>query len=143
MEYVAGFMFNKEKTKVALIRKIRPEWQNGFLNGIGGKVEPGECSIDAMCREFEEETSLKTFYYDWKKLIELHGNKDEWCVTFYFSDTLLDDFEKLVSVTDEKIEIIDVSNIDNEKIIPNLSWLIKMCFDEQIHGGGVRYNKNL
>jgi hypothetical protein len=39
MEYVCGFMFANDFTEVALIRKNKPEWQRGKLNGIGGKVE--------------------------------------------------------------------------------------------------------
>jgi 8-oxo-dGTP pyrophosphatase MutT (NUDIX family) len=55
-EYVLGFVFNLDKTKVALMRKTKPEWQRGRLNGIGGKIELGETSITAMHREFKEET---------------------------------------------------------------------------------------
>ena len=36
-KYVVGFMFSPDKQFVALIRKNRPEWQAGKLNGIAGK----------------------------------------------------------------------------------------------------------
>ena len=39
IKYVVGFAFNKEKTKVLLIKKTKPDWQAGQLNGIGGKIE--------------------------------------------------------------------------------------------------------
>jgi hypothetical protein len=38
VEYVVGFAFDTDG-RVALIRKNRPEWQAGRLNGIGGHVE--------------------------------------------------------------------------------------------------------
>jgi hypothetical protein len=34
---VAGFLFRNNDTEVALIRKNKPDWQKGKLNGIGGK----------------------------------------------------------------------------------------------------------
>src|SRR5687767_2261708 len=54
---------------VLLVRKARPEWQAGLLNGIGGKIQHlpirpqdtelrWESSLEAMRREFTEETGL-------------------------------------------------------------------------------------
>jgi hypothetical protein len=37
VKYVLGFMFDEELRNVALIRKIKPKWQEGKWNGIGGK----------------------------------------------------------------------------------------------------------
>ena len=56
--YVVGFLLNYDRTQVVLIRKNRPAWQAGHLNGVGGKIEMGETPIEAMTREFEEETGL-------------------------------------------------------------------------------------
>jgi 8-oxo-dGTP diphosphatase len=39
MRYVLGFMFSSDHSEVALIRKRKPEWQRGKLNGIGGKCD--------------------------------------------------------------------------------------------------------
>ena len=38
-EYVCGFLFSPDRKKVLLIRKRRPAWQAGKLNGVGGKVD--------------------------------------------------------------------------------------------------------
>lgn len=57
--YVLGFAFTPDFEKVALIRKNKPDWQAGLLNGIGGKVEVGECPAVAMDREFLEETGVR------------------------------------------------------------------------------------
>lgn len=132
IRYVCGLMFNTDKTKVALIKKLRPKWQKGLLNGIGGKIESGEASIDAMCREFSEEAGLKTFYYDWRALITLVEFNEKWSVDFYYSDSLLPDLNVLKSMTDEEIIILDVANLDNESVVSNLKWLIRMCFDKNI-----------
>lgn len=57
--FTCTFAFSHTGEHVLLIRKARPEWQKGYLNGIGGKFEPGDRSvIDCTIREFREETGL-------------------------------------------------------------------------------------
>lgn len=62
--YVVGFLFSTNKKEVVLIKKNRPDWQKGLLNGIGGHIED-ETPLEAMKREFLEETGLKIEY--WKQ----------------------------------------------------------------------------
>lgn len=54
--YTLTFAFHDKY--VLLIRKAKPDWQAGLLNGIGGKVEFGEGILQATRREFYEETGL-------------------------------------------------------------------------------------
>jgi 8-oxo-dGTP diphosphatase len=60
--YVLGLGFTPDRLKVALIRKrrVRPgfEWMQGLMNGLGGKVREDELSVDAMVREFKEESGV-------------------------------------------------------------------------------------
>jgi 8-oxo-dGTP pyrophosphatase MutT (NUDIX family) len=56
MRYTLGFCFDQECKVVALIKKARPDWMRGKLNGIGGKVEAGEDHLSGHVREFGEET---------------------------------------------------------------------------------------
>jgi NUDIX domain len=53
--YVLGFCFSPSMRSVVLVKKVRPSWQAGYLNGVGGKVEHLESFEDAMQREFSEE----------------------------------------------------------------------------------------
>ncbi len=57
-DYACGFLF--WRGDVLLVRKNRPPWQAGLLNGVGGHVEGGEALVDAVVREFREETGLET-----------------------------------------------------------------------------------
>ena len=50
-KYVTGFLFSQDSSHVVLIKKINPAWQRGLFNGVGGKVEVNESSIDAMVRD--------------------------------------------------------------------------------------------
>lgn len=136
-EYVAGFMLNLDKSKVALIRKTKPAWQKGYLNGIGGKIEPNESSIAAMCREFEEETSVTTSEEDWV-LFSTAVNVDKtWRVDFYYCVTSDEDFQKLKSTTEEEIIVVNVADLEALQVIPNLRWLIRMCLDREFNFGQI------
>jgi 8-oxo-dGTP pyrophosphatase MutT (NUDIX family) len=54
--YVLGFLTDVHAA--LLVRKEGRGPDGSGLNGVGGTVEPGESSIDAMLREFREETSI-------------------------------------------------------------------------------------
>lgn len=55
--YVLGFAMEPTLSNVVLVRKSRPEWQAGKLNGVGCKVRGGEDLWFAMEREYGEETN--------------------------------------------------------------------------------------
>jgi 8-oxo-dGTP diphosphatase len=131
--YVLGFMFNEDMTRVALIRKNRPTWQAGKLNGIGGHVEANEDYDNAMIREFFEETGTMTAVTDWNRFAELQSydkTPEPWNVLVYFSKMFF--IEELKTTTDEEVVIINVSELDEENVIPNLKWLIRLCFDNTV-----------
>jgi 8-oxo-dGTP diphosphatase len=125
-QYVAGFMFNACKNEVALIRKNKPEWQKGLLNGIGGKMEPGEFPRDAMLREFQEETSLYVPPNEWRHFAAISG--PDWRVYFFATTGNLD---YLLSPEEEKVERVMLSEIDvlRADMIENLPWLISLALD--------------
>ena len=56
--YTIGFVFNKAKDAVLLIKKRKPSWQAGYWNAPGGKIEQNETPLQAICREFREETGV-------------------------------------------------------------------------------------
>lgn len=123
-EMVVGFYFNAFE-EVLLIRKNRPEWQKGKLNGIGGHIEKGETPLEAMEREFGEETGIKADS-PWDHFVTMTGS--DWRVYFYRAFSL-DSFPDIDSPTDE--EIITISMKDNlpENIISNLGWLLPLACD--------------
>lgn len=123
-EYVLGFAFNEDNSKVALIRKNRPEWQKGLLNGIGGKVEPTDSSgMRSMEREFFEETGLNGLIWDYVGKM----SSDDWIVYVYKSN--YNDLSKIQSTTDEEVIVCNIYDIYLNKydIIENIKWLIAMC----------------
>ncbi len=129
--YVAGFMFDLVTKEVALIRKKKPLWQAGKLNGIGGKMEPAESAAAAMVREFEEETSYLTAEHEWRQFASLLSR--DWCVHFFFTFGHLSELE---SPEEEKIEIHDIALIPQmPDVVENLYWLLGLAIDATKPGG--------
>lgn len=122
-EYVVGFLFNPEMDKVVLIEKTHPDWQKGFLNGVGGKVEQDEGAHSCMKREFKEETGLES--NDWRFYFAIYGKS--WKCYFFYN--ISEDFDKVKSITEEQIKIVGVKELWNVPVIQNLRWLIPMCLD--------------
>lgn len=72
-QYCLGFLFDEDYRAVMLIRKARPDWQKGKLNGVGGHVEEGEEPLQAMAREFKEETGASIAEGTWRCFGALEG----------------------------------------------------------------------
>ncbi len=130
-EYVAGFLFNPDRSQVAMVRKNRPSWQAGMLNGIGGKLEFNERWDEAMAREFEEETGVSIPPEDWQHVVTLYRRDVFWLKIYRaFSDKISD----VKTVTDEQILISPIRErrLVLSPALQNLSWLIPMILDEDL-----------
>jgi 8-oxo-dGTP diphosphatase len=134
MNYVVGFL-RDESDSVLLVRKLKPKWQAGHLNGIGGKIEDGETAISAMIREWKEETGLD--FADWREFCVLRG--PDYAVHFFAGvlDTLfeeaypqLDCWNLPMNDIGEQLEYVSLEQIRDEKCIQNLRWLLPMAFDD-------------
>jgi 8-oxo-dGTP diphosphatase len=121
IRYVVGFYF--DGSVVFLIRKNRPEWQTGKLNGIGGHIEPMEKSVEAMRREFREETGVDISEDRWHNFAIYRGQG--WEVHFYTSDRK-DEDPAVRTVTDETVGPVWYQDLP-KTVIPNLHWLIPMA----------------
>ena len=126
-KYVTGFLFSKDTRYVVLIEKINPEWQRGLFNGIGGKVEVNESSIDAMVREFFEETGVNTHQADWTCYANVY-RESCYDVDVYFGHSDLAFNAK--TIEQEQVHIIKLAELPR-KIVPNLRWLIPLALDQQ------------
>jgi 8-oxo-dGTP diphosphatase len=119
--YCVGFMFNPEMESIILIRKNRPNWQVGKLNGVGGHISDNEAPIEAMRREFKEEAGVDIA--DWKPVALLEC--PDALVWFFWAKG--DQFYEAKAMTDEGIEMVSVRRaMETPEVLPNLPWLIQM-----------------
>lgn len=121
--YVVGFLFRSQGKEVALIRKLKPEFQRGKLNGVGGKIEDGETPLNAMCREWREETG--SVVVDWTGFASLVAGE----ALIHFFSAFGGDAVKLSSPTDEEVNWFEVICLDIMPRMKNLDWLIPMALD--------------
>lgn len=121
--YCLGFAFKDEW--VYLIEKIKPDWQKGKLNGVGGKVEAGETPIEAMVREFEEETGVKTRLADWTFFTAMTFQDVK---VFCYAANLPNGAEP-ISTTEEKVCCWSSQKliVYDFRLLDNLKWLIPMA----------------
>lgn len=131
-QYVTGFMFSTDLKNVALIHKNRPEWQAGRVNGIGGKVETGEWPIDAMMREFFEETGVTTHDGEWKHKIIMQRASGPNAFTLNVYASISEKIWNVRSITDEKVEIFQLKDALNEPHVPNLIWMLPLVMDNAV-----------
>lgn len=126
MQYVLGFHFNEDLEQVALIRKIKPEFMKDKLNGIGGKIEPGESPMAAMIREFQEEASAVTSPFFWRPVCKLHGHDFEnWSIHVFAG---YGELTKLKTTSAEPVVICSVHHIDSDRSsMPNIKWLVPLA----------------
>ena len=129
--YVLGFAFTDHDNFVVLIRKIKPAWQKGLLNGVGGKVETGEPPRVAMAREFKEETGVVTPYTDWTEVTEM---KFDGVRVHVFATRLPRHNDNVQSVTEEQVGFFSIMDVRlHPKVIENLRWLVPMALYKLDH----------
>jgi len=121
-EYVVGFAFAHDHGSVLLIRKNRPEWQLGRLNGVGGKIEAGEGPQWAMAREIREETGLEIGF--WQEFVILNGAETR----VHFFRAFDDAIGTARRLTPEQPIICHPGALPAD-VVPGLTWLIPLALD--------------
>lgn len=130
MNYVLGFAFGVShlaEPYVALIKKTKPDWQAGKLNGIGGKVGRDELNKAAMVRKFREETGADTDPEKWDSIGDLQCPETGARVFLFAINLDWEAFEELRTTTEEEVVKIRVDRVFGYPALPNLAWLIPMA----------------
>jgi 8-oxo-dGTP diphosphatase len=123
IEYVVGIVLD-EFDYVLLLRKNRPDWQSGWLNGIGGHIEEGESPYEAMVRECKEECGLEL--HNWLQL-GLVTDNNTYKVHYFSAQTSRMSGAK--SMTDEKVEIYHLSHLKYPELVPPTDLFIRAAIN--------------
>lgn len=139
-DYVLGFVFDMYAKKVLLMKKKKPEWQAGFFNGIGGKIESDEDKFAAIVRECQEETSVETHLHDWRHFCTMQGlmcpdgDWNVYCLSLYLTSP--DDRHGFKTNESELViwfDLIDL-HVMLPKLLGNIPWLVSMALDHRANG---------
>lgn len=137
---VAGFV-RDSLGRIVFIRKNKPEWQAGLLNGVGGKCEivsqerhPGgkvvwEDPLACMIREWDEEIGFH-LDVDWDQFAVIESAS----AVVYFFRAEVDDLSNFdipaQNDAGEAVELHDMMWVVRgyEDCIKNLQWLLPLAF---------------
>lgn len=128
-KYVLGFVMDKKKEKIVLIKKNRPDFQSGKLNGLGGKIEDGETPVEAIKREIMEESGIVIDYSDLNHIGLIQDNKDEFKVDVFHAE--ISDIEKAKTLTDEKVIVFSIEDaLKQENLIDHVPQIISTILNQ-------------
>jgi 8-oxo-dGTP diphosphatase len=127
-KYVLGFYFLEGTFTVVLIRKTRPSWCRGKLNGLGGSIEPNETPVQAMVREFKEESGISTTIDQWSPWMVLAG--DNWVMDVFVGEGKV---EGLIKECDEGSIEMHFAFSDKEQIDSTARALLMLLWDSKNH----------
>lgn len=134
-EMVVGFLFDSNFENVLLIEKKKPLWQVGKLNGVGGKIEENETPLNAMRREFLEETGQEiSDFINYCTITGIYG----WRVYFFYAIT--NKLELKPDPTIEKQIVVKTRDLP-DNVIYNLRWLIPAALDKDLIRPIIIYDK--
>lgn len=134
-KYTIGICFNHELTCVLLIQKSKPDWQKGYWNFPGGKVEFAnpivngdteqafETPIECIAREFTEETNLRIPTSEWK-LIGQILNPNNYEVSILTTILPKGQMRKAYKTGDEAVKWCALYELPY-KILPNIKFLME------------------
>lgn len=128
-QYVLGFAFIGPSVarpkSVVLIRKNKPDFQKGRLNGVGGKVEPTDRDNSAaMSREFLEETGAGVHPAAWTHFADMAFSG---CMVHCYTFSCLG--LEVKTMTDEEVYDMPLDELPRHFRMSNLDWLIPMAID--------------
>ncbi len=134
--YVLGFAFTPSRKGVILIKKLRPNWQAGKLNGPGGKIEAGETPEQAMIREFKEETGIQTLLGQWNHFgqhVRPTGDQYSYSLDLFSTVLTLQQCQELDMPTDEEPcwRAVDGMSFTDSSYVDGCVMYIAMAMNHQ------------
>lgn len=120
MEYVVGFAFDNTQSNLMMIRKNRPDWMAGRLNGIGGKIETGESPLQAMIRECQEEADITI--ENWAPIHTISFDNGDKLYAFVTQNNQI---ENATTKTDELVVIVPTEIIPQLDLVNGTMELIQ------------------
>ncbi len=126
MDYSLGFLFSHDFKQVVLIKKNKPAWQSGKLNGVGGKIESGETPLQAMIREFEEETGVTTLPDDW---CQVGTMLEDGLYKIAIFAGVSSKVNAVTTTTSEVVVRVNLEHLVSWNVVENIKWIIPMCIE--------------
>ena len=106
--YTLGFSINHDSNLILLVKKkFGPDFNIGKLNGLGGKLEKGESSVQCMRREFREEAGLDIEEKDWYNFGDIFDGNN--IVSLFKTDIFPDNIQETNDVG-EPLSVVSIND---------------------------------
>lgn len=137
IKYTLGFIFNETRNKILLLKMDKPgRWNDGQINGIGGKLDLKELPYECMVRECLEETGMLINHWQYAGVYDGSDNppnndesKNEFKVFTYFTVIKEAYFKNDFKSLEGELKWYDISEIMSLKTVANLKWMVPFCLD--------------
>jgi 8-oxo-dGTP diphosphatase len=124
-EYVLALLYTADAKQVVLMRRTRPAWQAGRVNGLGGAIVMGELPAEAARREVREECGVDVV--EWAEVLVWADAEYRMHVMRAVSDLA----RGARTVEDQEVFLADVDALP-ENVIDNLRWLVPLALDADV-----------
>jgi 8-oxo-dGTP diphosphatase len=125
--YVLALLFTADGQRVALMRRIRPAWQAGRINALGGKLGAQESAREGASREVREEAGVEIPAGAWEEMLIWEDPIYRLHVVRAFHDGA----EAVRTVEDQDVFLADSARLP-AGVIDNLRWLVPLARDRDV-----------
>ena len=124
-DYVLALLFTADGREVVLVRKVRPAWQAGRVNALGGKLHDGETVFDAARREVREEAGVDV--ERWEEFLVWDDPEYRLRAVRAFDDAA----RAARTAEDQEVFLANVSGLPLD-VIDNLRWIVPLALDRDV-----------
>jgi 8-oxo-dGTP diphosphatase len=123
--YVLALLYSADLRQVVLMRRTRPLWQAGRVNGLGGGLMAGETAAAAARREVREECGVDVA--DWREVLVWEDAQ----YVMHVMSAVSEHAGEARTLEDQEVFLADVDALPHN-VIDNLRWLVPLALDRDV-----------
>jgi 8-oxo-dGTP diphosphatase len=123
--FVLALLYSVDRRHVVLMRRMRPAWQAGRVNALGGRLQPGESAAAVARREVREECGVDVA--EWREVLVWDDAEYVMHVMRGVSEQALE----ARTIEDQEVFLADVRALPHN-VIDNLRWLVPFALDADV-----------
>ncbi|HEY2896640.1 MAG TPA: NUDIX domain-containing protein [Gemmatimonadaceae bacterium] len=123
--FVLALLYSADQRQVVLMRRTRPAWQAGRVNGLGGRLVPGESAAAAARREVREECGVDVA--EWREVLVWEDAE----YVMHVLSAVSEQAREARTLEDQGVFLADVDALPSN-VIDNLRWLVPLALDADV-----------
>ena len=123
--FVLALLYSADGRQVVLMRRTKPAWQAGRINGLGGRLMPGESAAAAARREVREECGVDVAA--WREVLVWEDAE----YVMHVLSAVSAEARAARTQEDQEVFLADVDALP-PNVIDNLRWLVPLALDADV-----------